>query len=139
MRCALLTVWATRGSRFMRCRVMDSSSQRSGSSSTTNTAGFVIATLFLPALRVAEDDSENTTAAAARFIEQHRAVQLTQLASDEQTQSSAAFAAGEKRLENAIDRFDLDSRATIRDFQIRTVAWIQAAQPDRQTHRAADV
>ena len=48
----------------------------SGSSSTISARGFPMASGLLPALRVGEDDAENTAAAGARLVDEERAVAL---------------------------------------------------------------
>src|SRR5882724_5094754 len=93
--------------------------------------------LFLPALGIAEHDPEDAATAAARFVEQNSAVELAQLAGDEQPETGAALAAGEKRLEYAIHRLRFDSGAAVGDFQKRSVAWIQAAELDLDADPAA--
>ena len=49
--------------------------------------------LFFPALRIAEHDPEDAAVAAARLVQQNGAVQLAELARDEQPEARAALAA----------------------------------------------
>ena len=70
-----------------------------------------LAALCLPALRIAEDHSENAAAADAGLIQQDGAVQLAQLAGDEESEPGAALAPGKKRLEDAIGGLRLYPRS----------------------------
>ena len=120
---------AIRGARLMRSNVMDSNSQMSGSSSTTNTAGIrhgaIVASArrcaILPALRIAEDHAKDTASAPPRLIQQNGTVQLAQLSGDEQAEARAALGTGKERLEDAICRLALDARSAICDLQIRPI------------------
>src|SRR5882672_10719891 len=86
---ALARLWAARESRFMRARVIESSSHKSGSSSTTRTIGRGMQCFSGgPALRVGEDDAENTTTALSWLVDQHGAVALTKFARQEQDRKS---------------------------------------------------
>jgi hypothetical protein len=93
--------------------------------------------LLFPALRVTEHDSEGTAAALARLVEQYGAVNLTQLASDEEAQTGSTFPTRKKWFEDSVHGLRLDSGSPIGDFEEGPTAWRQSAESDIYAHSAS--
>ena len=86
--------------------------------------------LSLPALRIAEDHSENAAAPKAGLIQQHGPVKLTQFAGDEQAEPRTSLPSGEKGFEDAVRRLRFDAGSAVGHLEIWTVARTQSAQAD---------
>src|SRR5262245_27548458 len=114
----------------MRASVSESSSQRSGSSSTINALGLAICSGLLPALRVCEHDAEDAAAAGARLVDEQRAVALGELAGDEEAEPGAARSRGEEWLEDAVADRGIDAGAAIEHLEERAIAAGEPPDPE---------